>query len=179
MYVIRPCFLGLTWVCLGAQVLAGNVTLYSGPACTGEEQTVTAANREPLCTSCFDLCRKVFEGTRSPMHDEVSPPHSKVTSLRVNVPAGSGNQLTVHTYANCHGTWNYGQKNHDRRATYDEQSGCVSFPPTDEARPVHFELRVLPVVKNFVKVPQTPAADVDAGGSVDPRADPVRQALGE
>lgn len=114
------------------------------------------------------------------MHDEVSAPHSKVSSLRVNILAGSGNRLTVHTYSNCHGTWNYGKKGHDRRATYDETNRCVSFPPTDEARPVHFELQVVVAPRNkLIKVPQTLplAKEAENGRSMDPRADAVRQAL--
>lgn len=125
----------------------GNVTLYSGPRCTGEQRTITAAFREPLCTQCYDLCGKVFEDARVPMHQEVTSPHSNVASLRVLSPVGS--KFEVHTYANCHGTWNYGAKERDRTGVYTstngptaraKHDGCVDFAPSDAARPVHFVL---------------------------------------
>ena len=122
----------------------GNVTLYSGPRCTGKQRTITAAFREPRCTQCYDVCGKVFEDGRLPMHDEMSRPHSKVASLRIM--AAVGNQFEVYTYGNCHGTWNYGPKERDRTGVYQsaddaKNDGCVDFAPSDAARPVHFELR--------------------------------------
>lgn len=132
----------------------GNVTLYSGPRCTGEQRTITAMEREPLCMQCFDTCAKEFENSRVKMHDEVSRPHSKVASLRVM--ASSGGQVEVHTYFNCHGTWNYGPKEPHRTGVYrssDEltnatkHNGCVDFAPSDTARPVHFVLHARAVAE--------------------------------
>ena len=65
------------------------MTLFAGPGCRGRARTITLAAREPLCTRCFDLCRKFFDGGGK-MHDEVSQPHSKVASLRVMEPTGGG-----------------------------------------------------------------------------------------
>ena len=136
----------------------GNVTLYSGPRCTGKQRTITAAFREPRCTQCYDVCGKVFEDGRLPMHDEVSRPHSKVASLRIM--AAVGNQFEVNTYGNCHGTWNYGAKERDRTGVYQstddaKNDGCVDFAPSDAARPVHFELRARRTEVSVVRGPGT------------------------
>ena len=145
----------------------GNVTLFSGPRCTGKRRTITAAFREPLCTQCFDVCRKLFEDNRSPMHDEVAPPHSKVASLRVMAPM-DGSQFAVHAYANCHGTWDYGKKLKDRVGVYTNTNGCVDFAPSDDARPVHFELKATAGTKS--QSSEVPVAGDAKSSAVEPAA---------
>ena len=147
----------------------GNVTLFAGPGCRGRARTITLAAREPLCTRCFDLCRKFFDGGGK-MHDEVSQPHSKVASLRVMEPTGGGTaaaSLAVSAFGNCHGTWNYGHKQADHMASYTAKDGCVQLGSDDETRPVHFTLKVIERLR-----PAPGKNEAATGGRGQPQARP-------
>jgi hypothetical protein len=60
--------------------------------------------------------------------------HAKVRSIMVQ-----GVGMTVHTFHNCHGTWDYGKKNAQQMGSYSEEHGCVSFAGRVK-RPHHFTL---------------------------------------